>query len=253
YQENAGLPGARNTALAQAKGKYIQLLDADDLLEQDKLRLQVELMEANTNISLVYSNILLFQSEASKREFKDFILPNNVRPSGKNEVIINDLVNDTFFLPGCVIFRKEVYEKVGKFNESLYGLEDWNYWFRAALLGFEFYSDDRVGTRLLCRDHEANMSKAYVKMLNARIQSRMHIMHVTQVLKSEKKLKVSNSFIDSILRKHKLLLLLDQYEYHFHFGSKYVGLKSLVKYSYYSKKPFYIFKRIKIFLDRKSS
>jgi glycosyltransferase involved in cell wall biosynthesis len=47
YQQNGGVSSARNTALNKAKGKYIQLLDADDMLEPDKLQLQVSLLEEN--------------------------------------------------------------------------------------------------------------------------------------------------------------------------------------------------------------
>ncbi len=250
YQQNTGLPGARNAALLQAKGKYIQLLDADDLLEPEKLCLQVNLMETNQNISLVYSAILIFSSDSKQRDYTSFILPNNVQPSGKNEVIIDALVDDTFFLPGCVMFRRELYEQVGNFNETLYGLEDWNYWSRAALFGFEFYSDKRIGTRLMCRDHDSNMSKVTVKMLNARIQARLHVMHVTEELKAQNKLQVSMPFIKKILKKHQLLLLLDEYQYHFHYGKKLLGIKSFIKYSLNSGKPFYIFEKIFFKLKR---
>lgn len=244
YQENIGLAGARNNALSKANGDYIQLLDADDLLEPEKLQLQVDLLESQENISLVYSSMMIFKSDSNTREYRNFILPNNVHPSGKNEVIINAFLEDTFFLPGCVFFRKELYNKTGNFNESLYGLEDWNYWSRAALLGFEFYSDQRPGTRLLCRDHDANMSKAYEKMLKSRLQARTHIIQVTEDLKLQKKLQVSNNFIDGILKKHHLLLLLDEYQYYFHYENKWTGIKALIQYSLQSGKPLYIFEKL---------
>jgi len=244
YQKNKGLSGARNAGLLQAKGKYIQLLDADDLLEKDKLSLQVVLMEVNPKIDLVYSSMILFSSNAIKREYTSFTLFNNVNVSGKNEVIINALTDDNFFLPGCVLFKRNLYQQVGEFNESLYGLEDWNYWNRAALLGKEFYSDNRTGTRLMCRDHDSNMSKVTVKMLNARIQARLHVMLVTEELKAKNKLQVSIPFIKKILKKHQLLLLLDEYQYHFHYGKKLLGIKSFIKYSLNSGKPFYIFEKI---------
>lgn len=240
YQQNTGLPGARNAALMQSKGKYIQLLDADDLIEPEKLSLQVALMETHPEIDLVYSKMMLFPSDALERTYTSFILSNNVQPSGKNEIIISALLDDTFFLPGCVIFRKSLYEQVGNFNKSLYGLEDWNYWSRAALLGKEFYCDDRTGTKLLCRDHEANMSKVYVKMLNARIQARKHIIAITIELKRQNKLHVSTAYINNILKQHHLMLLKDEYQYHLHYGSKYLGLKNLIKYSLYSGQPFYL-------------
>lgn len=244
YQDNTGLAGARNAALRIAKGKYIQLLDADDLIQPEKLKLQVELIELNPAIDLIYSSMKLFKSDANVRVYNDFYLPNNITPSGKNEMIVNALLDDTFFLPGCVFFKKELYEKTGNFNESLYGLEDWNYWSRAALLGFEFYSDQREGTKLLCRDHDDNMSKVHDKMLKSRMQARSHIVQIINELQLQKKLQLDNNFIKTILKEHQLLLLLDEYQYYFHYDNKLAGLIALIKYSFRSGKPFYLFNKL---------
>lgn len=47
---------ARNEALKMATGEYIAFLDADDLWEPDKLRLQMEIVESDPGVSFVYSN-----------------------------------------------------------------------------------------------------------------------------------------------------------------------------------------------------
>lgn len=49
HQENKGASAARNFGLQHAKGKYIQFLDADDLLSPDKIESQVELLDGSDN------------------------------------------------------------------------------------------------------------------------------------------------------------------------------------------------------------
>ena len=48
-----GAPGARNTCLSKAKGRYIAFLDADDLWLPEKLESQLRFMEVN-NVSFVF-------------------------------------------------------------------------------------------------------------------------------------------------------------------------------------------------------
>jgi len=54
HQENAGLVGATNTAVAHAGGELLAMIDADDLWPADKTRRQVEPLLADPSIGLVY-------------------------------------------------------------------------------------------------------------------------------------------------------------------------------------------------------
>lgn len=59
-QKNKGRAYARQTALDASKGKYVAMLDAEDLYHPDKLSCQVKFMEENTEISLISSSMLAF-------------------------------------------------------------------------------------------------------------------------------------------------------------------------------------------------
>src|SRR4030042_7025637 len=52
--QNGGLSAARNAGIELSRGTYIAILDDDDLWLPDKLGLQVDLLEKNLGVSLVY-------------------------------------------------------------------------------------------------------------------------------------------------------------------------------------------------------
>ena len=53
YQANGGVSRARNTGIQHAGGKYVGFLDSDDWWHEDKLRYQVDCMEANPGCACV--------------------------------------------------------------------------------------------------------------------------------------------------------------------------------------------------------
>lgn len=65
-QRNRGLAGARNTGIRAARGRYIALLDSDDLWTPDKLALHVAHLDAEPDVGVSYSSCDLID-EAGRR------------------------------------------------------------------------------------------------------------------------------------------------------------------------------------------
>jgi glycosyltransferase involved in cell wall biosynthesis len=62
-QENCGAAAARNAALREAQGDFLQYLDADDLLSPDKIREQILLLQEHADCLSVSSAVYFFDGE----------------------------------------------------------------------------------------------------------------------------------------------------------------------------------------------
>ncbi|WP_210466239.1 glycosyltransferase family 2 protein [Rufibacter roseolus] len=259
YQRNAGLSAARNTGIKISNGKYIQLLDADDLIEQDKIRLQANFLDEHHEVDLIYSAMVSFRDSSLKREYKDLLVHGKERVSGKGKFILSNLLTDNFFLPGCPLCRRTLFEKVGDFCEQLKSFEDWHYWYRAALLNQSFYFDNRDGTKLLVRNHTNSMAKNVYRMLANKIKARDLLIKEIDFLAVNKSELFSHDFLVNTLKSHLLLINKDKMRLNLYYDNFIIGLFSAVKFAYYSRKPVLAFKdsvyltkeRLKKFFNKK--
>lgn len=66
HQPNRGRPVARQKALELAKGKYIAMLDAEDLYHPEKIEKQVRIMEERPEIAIVTTAMCSFGTNTDK-------------------------------------------------------------------------------------------------------------------------------------------------------------------------------------------
>jgi glycosyltransferase involved in cell wall biosynthesis len=134
-QENGGISSARNLALRVAAGQLIAILDGDDCWDPAYLEQQVRILDRHPEISIVTGNAWFLGGRDDGRPARPF-------PDSRPQPDLAVLLDDEMAVFIMCTFRREVYETIGGFDETLRTNEDYDYWLRAALAGFRFYRND---------------------------------------------------------------------------------------------------------------
>ena len=137
---------ARNFGISHSKAKYIAQLDADDQYHVDKLRLQIEFFEKNSDYDFVGTLAA------------DYYGPDNIRDSifekGQYEThlqICRGLLMQNVMCHSSIMFKRKSFSELGgyvenykpgdvwpEYNRRMW--EDWDLWKRAVQKGFKFYN-----------------------------------------------------------------------------------------------------------------
>ncbi|MBE9168996.1 glycosyltransferase family 2 protein [Pleurocapsales cyanobacterium LEGE 06147] len=127
-QKNQGLAAARNTGIKHAKGKYLAFLDADDLWEPTKLEKQVQVLEQNPEVGLVYTWVAYIDE---KGESTGRVVQTQAEGYVWKKLVERNLVE----CGSVAMVRSSCLVTVGLFDENLSSFnvgEDWDMWLRIA-------------------------------------------------------------------------------------------------------------------------
>lgn len=126
-KENEGLGKTRNYGISKAIGVYILPLDADNLVEKDFATNVIQVFEGDSNVGVVHGYAEYFGEKEGIWKIEDFDL--------KKMLVHN-------YIDACAIYKKELWEKVGGYDESMpyQGHEDWEFWLALANIDACFYN-----------------------------------------------------------------------------------------------------------------
>ena len=129
HPKNLGLTKNINSTLPYITGSYFQVFGCDDIMLPDKIEKQVALLQANKDAGVVYSDMQLINKTGSHLSQTYFQKHAYKQPfSGDHyEALINRII----LAAPTVLIRKEILDKVGKYNEQL-AYEDYDFFLRAA-------------------------------------------------------------------------------------------------------------------------
>ena len=148
-QPNGGQAKAKNRGIRASRGEFIAFLDADDLWVPDKIEKQLPQF-TRPEIGVVYTNYRWI-------DINGVLMPTPpVAP--RDGRITNELFVTNFVTGMASIVRRECFDAVGVFNESLPMSIDWDLWLRISSK-YEFKYFDYV--TYLYRQWPGQMSKNF--------------------------------------------------------------------------------------------
>jgi glycosyltransferase involved in cell wall biosynthesis len=130
-QPNGGIAAARNRAMRMARGRFLALLDSDDLWLPTYLSDQLAILAERPDIDVLSSNAINFGGAFDGTP----LLPIRWR-GGIRLVTLLELINVEDSLCILSILRRAVTDVIGGFDITLRRSEDYDLWLRAAVAGY---------------------------------------------------------------------------------------------------------------------
>lgn len=122
HEKNKGPAAARNTGIKTARGEYIAFQDSDNEWLPKKLEKQMEMLEATPpEVGVNYTAFWKIRGN------KKFYIPSPNTPYKDKDGYISDtiLTGPARVNTPCTIVKKQVFEKVGMFDENIHISEEW--------------------------------------------------------------------------------------------------------------------------------
>ena len=147
YKENGGIASAKNAGIKLSQTEYVAFLDHDDLWVSDKLQLQMECFNENTQAGLVYAKYTSFRDGKELRTKPE---------KGYSGWIFKELLSKSFIQTSTVMVKKECLDAVGPYDESFSLGDEYDMFLRISKK-FQCGFIDKGLTKY--RVHDANASK----------------------------------------------------------------------------------------------
>jgi glycosyltransferase involved in cell wall biosynthesis len=157
---NQGVCKAFNIGLASSTGDFIIDLAADDLLLPQRLEKGIQTFELlSDNYGVIFSDAEWIDKQGKHLYFHSTKFPHHSIPQGN---IYKDLIEQYFICSPTMMFRRQVIQKLGGYDELL-TYEDFDFWIRSSRHFNYFYSPE---VSVKKRKLQNSLSHTQFKLLN---------------------------------------------------------------------------------------
>ena len=177
-QDNQGASAARNKALTLCQGDYIQWLDADDLLGDDKISKQMEFVERCDNPRTLFSSEWgRFMYCASRAKFVATPLWTDLSPV---EWLLRKLAQNLHMQPATWLVSREITEAAGPWDARLSLDDDGEYFCRVILAsdGIQFVTGAKSFYRMSGFNSLSNVDQSDKKLESLWLSLQFHIRYL---------------------------------------------------------------------------
>ncbi|WP_415183173.1 glycosyltransferase family 2 protein [Phaeovulum sp.] len=142
-RDNGGVTLARNTGLDALlpQTQYVTFLDSDDLMAPDRFVRDLPILIENPDLGLTYGDMVI----TFALDRKNLTVPHDAKQQRLTSI----------HLASC-LYRRNLIDRIGRFDESLKMAEDTDYIFRTFEIGISFRQTDTICHYYL--RHPGNMS-----------------------------------------------------------------------------------------------
>ncbi len=127
-KKNTGLADSLNVGIAQARGKWIARLDADDLCEPTRLEEQIDFVRSHPDVVLLGTGFVEIDEHGQA-------IKNHLYPSSNRGLLRHLTRLQRFFPHSSAFYNVSAVRKVGGYNARIHRAEDWQLWLELARLG----------------------------------------------------------------------------------------------------------------------
>ena len=164
HETSKGQVAGKNSGLKDAKGKYILFHDHDDIMQDGALKKLYDEITSDSSISAVEAKV------------QDWYSPDLSEEEKKQTPIKEDAYWGLF--TGAILIKKDVFDKIGYFNENVHTGEIIEWQSKMDLNGFTVKKIDFISTKR--RVHSTNFGKTnkltefknYAAILRAKIKNK---------------------------------------------------------------------------------